>query len=304
MLDHDHWTLPTDEASSCNSGFDDPPCPHEQPGICADGAWRKRRVARRLGGQEPLPAVPQRGRFPAPCRRPRRRRRAQRRTAARAPPPTGAAGPRTWSGNCASTAAGRLTETCQRDGERENYLPAGSPASACASSARCPPGATCTWSFDDGTPPPRHVTVPCDDEIKLRVRYGRPTIAAVGIVRADNSVDSVSAEIRVQDFLIAGMGDFGRGRRRQSRPRGRARRSRVLLPAVPRRRRQRVFPSEPGRIFGRQGVSRHARRPRRSCGATGRVTARAGCRRPATARSTATSFAPRLRLRSRIRKSR
>ena len=40
-----------------------------------------------------------------------------------------------------------------------------------------------------------------------RLAYGKPTIAAVGITRPDNSVDSVSAEIEVRDLLIAGMGD-------------------------------------------------------------------------------------------------
>ena len=38
--------------------------------------------------------------------------------------------------------------------------------------------------------------------------YGKPTIAAVGITRPDNSVESVSTEIEVRDLLIAGLGDF------------------------------------------------------------------------------------------------
>jgi lysophospholipase L1-like esterase len=102
---------------------------------------------------------------------------------------------------------GRLLETCQRDGERENYLVPQDHAVVVRLTGPIPPGANCTWSFDDGTPPPRQATAPCSEEMKLRVRYGAPTIAAAGITRADNSVDSVSAEIRVQDVLIAGLGD-------------------------------------------------------------------------------------------------
>lgn len=104
-------------------------------------------------------------------------------------------------------AAGRLTETCQRDGTRENYLAPQDHRVAVRLAGAVPPGATCTWSFDDGTPPPQQATAPCSEEMRLRVRYGRPTIAAVGITRPDNSVDSLSAEIRVHDFLVAGLGD-------------------------------------------------------------------------------------------------
>ena len=102
---------------------------------------------------------------------------------------------------------GRLLETCQRDGERENYLVPQDHAVVARLTGPIPLGATCTWSFDDGTPPPRQATAPCSEEMKLRVRYGVPTIAAAGITRPDNSVDSISAEIRVQDVLIAGLGD-------------------------------------------------------------------------------------------------
>ncbi len=104
-------------------------------------------------------------------------------------------------------AAGRLTDTCQRDGTRENYLAPQDHRIAVRLAGAVPPGATCTWSFDDGTPPPQQATAPCAEEMRVRVRYGRPTIAAVGITRPDNSVDSLSAEIRVHDFLIAGLGD-------------------------------------------------------------------------------------------------
>ena len=80
-------------------------------------------------------------------------------------------------------------------------------SSSRGSSGAVPPGATCNWSFDDGTIPPKQVNAPCAQPVQQRLAYGKPTIAAVGITRPDNSVDSVSAEIEVHDLLIAGMGD-------------------------------------------------------------------------------------------------
>ena len=104
-------------------------------------------------------------------------------------------------------AAGFLLETCERDGERENYLaPKTHPVIARLTGA-VPQGATCNWSFDDGTIPPKQVNAPCSEAVLQRVAYGKPTIAAVGITRPDNSVESVSTEIQVRDLLIAGLGD-------------------------------------------------------------------------------------------------
>lgn len=102
---------------------------------------------------------------------------------------------------------GRLVETCQRDGVRENYLNPPDHRIAVRLAGRLPEGANCAWSFDDGTVPPQQAAVPCREEVKLSVRYGRPTIAAVGITRPDGSVDSASTEIRVRDLLVAGLGD-------------------------------------------------------------------------------------------------
>jgi hypothetical protein len=102
---------------------------------------------------------------------------------------------------------GRLLDTCQRDGERENLLSPQDHRIVVRLTGSVPADATCTWSFDDGTIPPQQATTPCGEEVRLRVRYGKPTIAAVGITRADASVDSITTEIRVRDLLIAGLGD-------------------------------------------------------------------------------------------------
>lgn len=103
--------------------------------------------------------------------------------------------------------AGAVLETCDRDGERENYLVPKTHVVVVRLAGAVPPGATCNWSFDDGTIPPKQVNAPCSQAVQQRLAYGKPTIAAVGITRPDNSVDSVSTEIEVQDLLIAGLGD-------------------------------------------------------------------------------------------------
>ena len=103
--------------------------------------------------------------------------------------------------------AGRLTETCQRDGERESYLtPESHPISTKLRGA-VPAGSQCIWNFDDGSVPPQSITADCGNEIGVRVRYGKPTIASVGITAPDGNILQTSIEIAVRDFLIAGIGD-------------------------------------------------------------------------------------------------
>ena len=118
---------------------------------------------------------------------------------------------RGWAQNevdhlCVNSAGG-LLDTCDRDGEKENYLAPKTHAVVARLTGPVPADATCNWSFDDGTVPPKQVTAPCTQPVQQRLAYGKPTIAAVGVTRADGSVDSVSAEIAVRDLLIAGLGD-------------------------------------------------------------------------------------------------
>jgi hypothetical protein len=104
-------------------------------------------------------------------------------------------------------AAGVLLETCDRDGQRENYLVPQTHRVMVRLTGAVPADATCNWSFDDGTIPPQEINGSCSQAVQPRLRYGKPTIAAVGITRSDNSVDAVSTEIQVRDLLIAGLGD-------------------------------------------------------------------------------------------------
>jgi lysophospholipase L1-like esterase len=113
---------------------------------------------------------------------------------------------RTMVGSLCVDAAGNLAETCTRDGVAENYL---APADhrIGAALANAPPDATCAWSFDDGDKAPQQVTLPCEEEASVRVRYGRTTHVQVDIARGDGASDRAAADILVRDLLIAGLGD-------------------------------------------------------------------------------------------------
>ena len=110
-------------------------------------------------------------------------------------------------GHLCVDAAGKLLETCERGSVRENYLaPADHPVVA-RLTGPVAADATCNWSFDDGTLPIGQASAPCGEPVRIRLRYGKPTIAAVGITRPDGSVDNATLEIAVRDLLIAGLGD-------------------------------------------------------------------------------------------------
>jgi hypothetical protein len=101
---------------------------------------------------------------------------------------------------------GRITESCQREGKRENYLaPADHRIGAVIANA--PANAACTWVFDDGDSPPQKITLACDEEVRLWVRYGRPTAATVELILPDGTVEEARTEILVRDVLVVGMGD-------------------------------------------------------------------------------------------------
>jgi hypothetical protein len=102
---------------------------------------------------------------------------------------------------------GRLLEQCERDGQRENYLSPGDHRISAVLKGPAPANASCAWSFDDGDGPPQQVTVACDEEVKLRVRYGRTTVATVEVIPPTGLSQRVTTEILVRDLLIAGLGD-------------------------------------------------------------------------------------------------
>jgi hypothetical protein len=103
--------------------------------------------------------------------------------------------------------AGRILETCQRDGVRESYLaPVDHPVSV-RLSGEVPSDATCAWSFDNGESPAQTLTASCREDVNLRARYGKPTAVTVEFATPGGAARRASGEIQVRDLLIAGMGD-------------------------------------------------------------------------------------------------
>ena len=217
---------------------------------------RRRRHDDRMGGQEPLPAVPPRVRFPAPCHRQPRRQPARRRAPARA-----------------RHRRARLGAEHGRPAVRQRSRRAGwTPATATASAktiwrrrpirssrgwpARCRPARPATGASTTAPSRRKQVNAPAPQPVHQRLAYGKPTIAAVGITRPDNSVDSVSTEIEVRDLLIAGLGNsVAAGEGNPDRPIALADEGfcfRRFLGA----RARRIFPAEPARLQGRQGLRR------------------------------------------------
>jgi hypothetical protein len=110
-------------------------------------------------------------------------------------------------GNLCLDSSGNLLSTCDRDGEKENYVAPRDHRIGVAISGTAPQGATCSWTFDDGQGALRQNDTPCEGEIILRVPYGRVTVATVDIPLGDGTAQRLVAEIAVRDVLIAGLGD-------------------------------------------------------------------------------------------------
>jgi predicted outer membrane repeat protein len=103
--------------------------------------------------------------------------------------------------------AGLIQEQCIRDGVRENFLAPVDHRIGAKLLGALPAGATCTWTFDDGTSGAQTFRMDCGAEVSLRVRYGSPTIVTVQAALTDGTTAQASGEILVRDLLIAGLGD-------------------------------------------------------------------------------------------------
>ena len=110
-------------------------------------------------------------------------------------------------GNLCLDAYGDLVDTCDRDGARESYLSPKDHPVGVSVAGPLPQDATCMWSFDDGDGPVRQNTAPCNQEVRLRVKSGKTTVATVDIPLGDGTAQRVATEIAVRDVLIAGLGD-------------------------------------------------------------------------------------------------
>jgi lysophospholipase L1-like esterase len=103
--------------------------------------------------------------------------------------------------------AGRLLETCERDGIRETYLTPRDHRVVITLAGTVPANEGCVWTFDDGDGPARQVNATCGEEVKAHLLYGRPTIVTVDIILTDGTALRLANDIKVRDVLIAGMGD-------------------------------------------------------------------------------------------------
>jgi hypothetical protein len=103
--------------------------------------------------------------------------------------------------------AGKLLDSCERDGTQEDYLMPRDHRIGLALGGSVPQNTGCAWEIDDGSASPRQVIASCEEEVKLRVPYGRTTTASVDILLPDGTAQRVVADIVVRDILIAGMGD-------------------------------------------------------------------------------------------------
>jgi lysophospholipase L1-like esterase len=103
--------------------------------------------------------------------------------------------------------AGKLLETCERDGVRETYLTPRDHHVVITLAGTVPANEGCVWTFDDGDGPARQVNAACNEEVKAHLLYGRPTIVSVDIILTDGTALRLVNDIKVRDLLIAGMGD-------------------------------------------------------------------------------------------------
>src|SRR5262245_15835235 len=103
--------------------------------------------------------------------------------------------------------AGRVTDTCVRDGVRESYLTPVDHRVAARLAGAVPADASCAWAFDDGEGQPRTVTAGCGEDVNLRARYGKRTVVTVDITPPGGTARRATGEIMVRDLLIAGLGD-------------------------------------------------------------------------------------------------
>jgi lysophospholipase L1-like esterase len=103
--------------------------------------------------------------------------------------------------------AGKLLETCERDGVREPYLTPRDHRVVITLAGTVPANEGCVWTFDDGDGPARQVNATCNEEVKAHLLYGRPTIVSVDIILTDGTALRLVNDIKVRDLLIAGMGD-------------------------------------------------------------------------------------------------
>src|SRR5215472_7026402 len=103
--------------------------------------------------------------------------------------------------------AGRVLDTCVRDGVRESYLAPVDHRVTVRLAGQVPADGNWAWTFDNGQAPPQSLTADCREEVNLRIRYGATTAVTVDIATPAGAVRRATGAIAVRDLLIAGLGD-------------------------------------------------------------------------------------------------
>ncbi|MDQ2082289.1 hypothetical protein RA307_19035 [Xanthobacteraceae bacterium Astr-EGSB] len=103
--------------------------------------------------------------------------------------------------------AGRITDTCTRDGARESYLAPADHRVVVRTSGALEPGSVCAWTFEDGESAAQTATLDCGEEVILRARYGLTTNVTVDVTPPGGTPKRATTEIAVRDLLVAGLGD-------------------------------------------------------------------------------------------------
>jgi len=103
--------------------------------------------------------------------------------------------------------AGRILETCVRDGVRESYLAPADHRVSVRLTGAVPTDANCAWSFEGGDGPPQTLTASCGEDVNLRAPAGKTTTVTVDIASPNGPTRRAIGAIDVRDLLIAGLGD-------------------------------------------------------------------------------------------------
>jgi hypothetical protein len=154
--------------------------------------------------------------------------------------------------------AGRILETCVRDGVRESYLaPVDHPVTV-RLTGTVPADASCAWSFDSGEAAAQTLTIGCGEEVNLRARAGKATAVTVDITPPGGAPQRATAAIDVRDLLIAGLGDsIASGEGDPDRPVALADDGFCFRTFIPAGGRTEYF--RPGRVSGSQSRTRTSR---------------------------------------------
>src|SRR5262249_52614669 len=103
--------------------------------------------------------------------------------------------------------AGRVLDTCLRDGVRESYLAPADHRVTVRLAGQVPADASCAWTFEGGQAPPQSLTASCREDVNLRARYGTTTTVTVDITPPGGVTRRANGAIEVRDLLIARLGD-------------------------------------------------------------------------------------------------